>query len=104
MRAEWDERELVDPWAQAMGEHGDYWRQALINPLVVSIAERVASGGDPFEPSLFAPLLQALRPGAAAGDLSGVGVLDLGCGEGCLGRLLCARGAEYVGLDSSAAL
>ena len=129
MRAEWDQAQLVEPWAEAMGEHGDYWRQVLINPLVLAVAERVAAGGDPFAMSVFEPLLGGLpsvvaRTGAggasnggrvpgeagaggsgrAAGSLAGVTVLDSGCGEGCLGRLLCARGAGYVGLDSSEAL
>jgi 2-polyprenyl-3-methyl-5-hydroxy-6-metoxy-1,4-benzoquinol methylase len=129
MRAEWDQAQLVEPWAEAMGEHGDYWRQVLINPLVLAVAERVAAGGDPFAMSVFEPLLHGLPSvvartgagaasnggrapgaagatggGAAAGSLAGVTVLDLGCGEGCLGRLLCARGAGYVGLDSSEAL
>src|SRR5688572_11705084 len=104
MRAEWEDTQLVEPWAQAMGEHGDYWRQVLINPLVLAVAERVAAGADPFVPSFFEPLLRALpssqaRAGGAppmGTSLEGVAVLDLGCGEGCLGRLLCARGAEYV--------
>jgi 2-polyprenyl-3-methyl-5-hydroxy-6-metoxy-1,4-benzoquinol methylase/CRP-like cAMP-binding protein len=115
MRAEWEQAQLVEPWAQAMGEHGDYWRQVLINPLVLAVAERVAAGGDPFALSVFEPLLRGLPSvtaraggaGTAAGapaSLAGVNVLDLGCGEGCLGRLLCGRGASYVGLDSSEAL
>ena len=45
MRAEWEDAQLVEPWARAMGERGDYWRQALINPLVLAVAERVAAGG-----------------------------------------------------------
>jgi hypothetical protein len=104
MRAEWDQAQLVEPWAEAMGEHGDYWRQVLINPLVLAVAERVAAGGDPFAMSVFEPLLDGLpsvvartgagaasnggrapaagaaEGGAAAGSLAGVTVLDLGCG------------------------
>jgi SAM-dependent methyltransferase len=126
MRSEWEQAQLVEPWAAAMGEHGDYWRQVLINPVVLSIAERVAAGRDPFVASVFEPLLQRLpsapsavassvpspanpsAPSAAAlpatPTLASLSVLDLGCGEGCLGRLLSARGASYVGLDSSDAL
>ena len=45
MRSEWDDGDLLLTWARAMGEHGDYWRQALINPLVLSDAGRGVSGG-----------------------------------------------------------
>ncbi len=102
MRAEWEEPQLVEPWVRAMGARGDYWRQSLIHPLVLALAERVAAGKDPFEPSVFEALRRSLAAGAAEpARLDGVTVLDLGCGEGCLGRELCARGASYVGLDSS---
>jgi 2-polyprenyl-3-methyl-5-hydroxy-6-metoxy-1,4-benzoquinol methylase len=104
MRSEWDDPQLVEPWAAAMGDEGDYWRQVLINPLVLSIAARIAAGGDAFAGLAWGPLLRALRGEESAAALTGVRVLDLGCGEGCLGRVLAARGADYVGLDSSARL
>jgi trans-aconitate methyltransferase len=104
MRSEWDEASLVEPWARAMGDHGDYWRQTLINPLVVALAEAIAGGGDPFAVSAFEPLARQLAPGPPRSSLAGLSVVDLGCGEGCLGRLLTARGARYAGLDASEAL
>ncbi len=35
----------------------------------------------------------------AAGDVAGIDVLDLGCGEGRFGRMLAGRGARVVGVD-----
>jgi ubiquinone/menaquinone biosynthesis C-methylase UbiE len=35
----------------------------------------------------------------AVGDVSGIRVIDLGCGEGRFGRMLAERGAEVVGID-----
>jgi trans-aconitate methyltransferase len=104
MRSEWDEASLVEPWARAMGEHGDYWRQTLINPLVVALGEAIAGGRDPFALSVFEPLARQLQAGEPAPSLVGLTVVDLGCGEGCLGRLLTARGARYAGVDASEAL
>ena len=104
MRSEWDEASLVEPWARAMGDHGDYWRQTLINPLVSALGEAIVGGRDPFAVSAFEPLARQLRAGGAAPSLAGLSVVDLGCGEGCLGRLLTGRGARYAGLDSSEAL
>jgi SAM-dependent methyltransferase len=103
MRLEWDDPQLVQPWAAAMGQEGDYWRRVLLNPLALSIAARLCQGRDAFAGLGFEPLLQALRAPDEA-DLGGVSVLDLGCGEGCLGRVLAARGATYLGLDASAPL
>src|SRR3954469_20563797 len=99
MRSEWDDAALVEPWARAMGDHGDYWRQSLINPLVLSIGEAIAGGRDPFRASVFEPLARNLRSDAPTASLAGLQITDLGCGEGCLGRLLAARGARYFGLD-----
>jgi 2-polyprenyl-3-methyl-5-hydroxy-6-metoxy-1,4-benzoquinol methylase len=104
MRSEWDEPALVEAWARAMGDHGDYWRQTLINPLVIRLGEAVVRGQDPFGVSAFEPLARGLRGDTPATKLDGLAVVDLGCGEGCLGRLLAAHGATYQGLDSSEAL
>jgi 2-polyprenyl-3-methyl-5-hydroxy-6-metoxy-1,4-benzoquinol methylase len=103
MRSEWDEPALIESWARAMGETGDYWRQSLINPLVVSLAEAVAAGRDPYAVSVFEPLARGLVEDGTR-SLEGLSIADLGCGEGCLGRVLTARGARYFGLDSSEAL
>ena len=41
---------------------------------------------------------------AALGDVNGARVLDGGCGEGYMGRLLAQRGAHVTGIDTSTAL
>lgn len=41
---------------------------------------------------------------ALPADLSGVGVVDLGCGEGAITRAVAARGATAVGVDPTARL
>jgi predicted TPR repeat methyltransferase len=102
MRSEWDEPGLVEPWARAMGEEGDHWREALINPVVVALAEAIARREDPFALSFFAPLVRAVRQAPPAPvALDALSVVDFGCGEGCLGRVLARRGATLLGLDSS---
>jgi SAM-dependent methyltransferase len=49
--------------------------------------------GDPF--GILTPLLEQL------GDVTGQDVLDAGCGEGYLSRILAARGARVTGVDLS---
>ena len=49
--------------------------------------------GDPF--GILTPLLGQL------GDVTGQDVLDAGCGEGYLSRILAARGARVTGVDLS---
>lgn len=41
---------------------------------------------------------------ACSGDISGLAVLDIGCGEGRFGRMLAERGAVVTGLDPCAPL
>ena len=38
---------------------------------------------------------------AMLGDVQGIGVCDLGCGEGYLSRILASRGALVTGVDIS---
>jgi SAM-dependent methyltransferase len=55
----------------------------------VALREQGGVDGDPLMPPMLALL----------GDLSGRSVLDAGCGEGYLARILAARGARVVGID-----
>jgi len=73
MTNEWDK--VADSYSRAIGERGDYLRQALTNPYITS---HLPSGG------------------------RGIRILDLGCGEGYLARLL--PDSQMMGVDSSAAL
>lgn len=56
-----------------------------------SVAKREAAGvdADPIMPRLLAEI----------GDVAGLRVLDAGCGEGYLARILAARGARVMGAD-----
>ncbi|HEY8492101.1 MAG TPA: methyltransferase domain-containing protein [Dehalococcoidia bacterium] len=55
-----------------------------------------ASGGDVYRYRLFGPAHVAL-----CGEVRGLTVLDLGCGNGYLARELAARGARVTGVDIS---
>src|SRR5215472_16417388 len=57
----------------------------------VATREQDALEGDPF--GILTPLLAQL------GDVTGQEVLDAGCGEGYLSRILAARGARVTGVD-----
>jgi SAM-dependent methyltransferase len=59
----------------------------------VATRERDGLEGDPF--GILPPLLEQL------GDVAGQDVLDAGCGEGYLSRILAARGARVTGVDLS---
>jgi SAM-dependent methyltransferase len=59
----------------------------------VATREQDGLEGDPF--GILAPLLAQL------GDVTGQEVLDAGCGEGYLSRVLAARGARVTGVDLS---
>jgi SAM-dependent methyltransferase len=59
----------------------------------VATRERDDLEGDPF--GILTPLLAQL------GDVAGQDVLDAGCGEGYLSRILAARGATVTGVDLS---
>lgn len=60
------------------------------------VAAREAAGieADPITPRLLAEI----------GDVAGLSVLDAGCGEGYLARILAARGARVTGADVAANL
>lgn len=55
--------------------------------------------GDPNRTHLLDPLMLKL-----CGDVGGLRVLDVGCGEGRFARMLTQRGAKVVGFDPTAAL
>lgn len=122
---------VADPWLAANGSKktpvGDLWHMALINPVVLGVAKHVAAGINPFRPvSLYSEMVNQRRHlGAATSDvttrndgllrwhrlavedshlLDGVRILDLGCGEGYLGRWLSHAGAAYAGIDAASRL
>ena len=74
----------------AASDYDDYANQYSAN---VTWREQSRSEDDPF--GLLTPLLELL------GDVTGRRVLDAGCGEGYLSRVLAARGARVTGIDLS---
>lgn len=81
---------MVDPAA------GDY--DAYAGQYAASVARREQGGvhGDPY--GLLPRLLELL------GDIAGQRVLDAGCGDGYVARVLAARGAKVTGIDIAARL
>lgn len=67
----WDQ--MADWWDQQIGEQGDLWHRALIDP----------------------PLLRL------AGDVNGLCVLDLACGNGYLSRRFARQGAIVTSVDAN---
>jgi SAM-dependent methyltransferase len=86
--------DVAMPMAGAAG--GDY--EAYAREYAPTVAQREQGGvdGDPY--GILPPLLGFL------GDLTGTTVLDAGCGDGYLARVLAARGARVTGVDISPAL
>jgi ubiquinone/menaquinone biosynthesis C-methylase UbiE len=70
----WDQ--MTDWWDEKLGDEGDLWHRTLIDP----------------------PLLQLV------GQVSGVRLLDLACGNGYLSRRFARQGAIVTGLDANAPL
>ncbi|HLZ62516.1 MAG TPA: class I SAM-dependent methyltransferase [Ktedonosporobacter sp.] len=66
--------QLADWWDQNSGDEGDFWHRTLIDP----------------------PLLRLV------GEVSGMRVLDLACGNGYLGRRFARQGATVMGVDANA--
>src|SRR4030095_6927814 len=77
----------VSEYDQYAAEYAEYtsWREQALTD--------ADPAGDPFG---ILPTLLALL-----GDVSGQDVLDAGCGEGYLSRILAARGARVTGVDLS---
>ncbi len=67
---------MAEWWDHHIGEEGDLWHRALIDP----------------------PLLRLV------GEVSGKCVLDLACGNGYLSRRFARQGATVIGVDASASL
>ena len=69
----WDES--AEAWIADMGEHGDFGRRYVLDPVMV-------------------PLALAARPKA---------MLDVGCGEGRFCRMMAKHGVAVTGIDPTAA-
>lgn len=74
-------------------EGGDYDDHSAEYAAYVARRERAGADGDPL--GILPALLGLL------GDVAGRAVLDAGCGDGYLARVLAARGARVTGIDLS---
>ena len=79
----WTNRAAIDRWAAMphqvlaeMAEDGDFSKRHLVNPVVLRML----------------------------GDVRGQRVLDAGCGNGYLSRMLARRGARVTGIEPASAL
>lgn len=75
--------DLIEAWEliprenmEAFGEEGDFVRQYLLNPAMFGLL----------------------------GDVADAAILDAGCGQGYLARLLAKRGAQVTGIEPATAL
>lgn len=68
--------QMADWWDEKLGDEGDLWHRALIDP----------------------PLLRLV------GDVKGLHMLDLACGNGYLSRRFARQGARVTGVDANAPL
>jgi SAM-dependent methyltransferase len=82
---------MAMPMASPTG--GDYDNYAEAYAPNVAWRERDGAGNDPF--GILTPMLDLL------GSLNGKCILDAGCGEGYLARVLAASGAQVTGIDIS---
>lgn len=71
MPASWDE--VAADYHKSVGETGDSYHRTYVNPFIFNIL----------------------------GDIKGLSILDLACGQGYLSRILARKGAKVVGVDLS---
>ena len=71
MPASWDE--VATDYHKTVGETGDSYHRTNVNPVIFDIL----------------------------GDIKGLSVLDLACGQGYLSRILARKGASVIGVDLS---
>ena len=70
----WDQ--LASWWDEKQGDEGDLWHRALIDPPLIRLA----------------------------GEVNGLRVLDLACGNGYLSRRFARQGARVIAVDANAPL
>lgn len=108
--SQWEDTALVEAWAGAVEPFGDLWRRVLVNPVILHLSTQGLSAYEGLnavrkmahEFSDALALTEWYR--SHEPDVRDLRVLDLGCGEGWLGRWLTPHGAKYLGLDGSDSL
>lgn len=68
--------QMADWWDTKLGDDGDLWHRALIDPPVFTLV----------------------------GAVAGLRVLDLACGNGYISRRFAREGAQVIGVDANAAI
>ncbi|MFW9769492.1 MAG: class I SAM-dependent methyltransferase, partial [Candidatus Thorarchaeota archaeon] len=71
MPASWNE--VAEDYHKTVGDTGDTYHRTYVNPVIFDIL----------------------------GDVRGLSILDLACGQGYLSRILVKKGAEVIGVDIS---
>lgn len=110
MITDWYNAELCTEWIREMGEYGDLPRQVFSHPIALGLAKalskkKLIQSGILKESVLeLADKIVFERLSYDTKMLRGINCLDLGCGDGCLGRFLNNFEAKYLGLDGSLAL
>lgn len=131
MKTEWSKKTVADAWTHANGSEeypfGDHWRIDLINPAVFGVLKCLqdekrrgyhgyrTDAGTVIEAGIREQRVWMRENKRSTLEwhnevaqnpclLNGVNILDLGCGEGYLGRWLNKMGADYTGVDCSPTL
>jgi len=113
MLNDWLSPELSRAWIQLIRDEGDVFRRAFIMPVVQSVAAAIKADSQYSSPHAMKEGLERFlcRIGESKNFpcyspmdnrlLSSIVCLDMGAGEGYLGRWLCRMGAEYLAVDGS---
>jgi 2-polyprenyl-3-methyl-5-hydroxy-6-metoxy-1,4-benzoquinol methylase len=106
-KSDFNGQNLAVAWNEIIGSEGDTYRKSLINPVAVELL-RCLSGTDwqGFSSAFIDHMLHSNEIKLEGSSENSVTVLDLGCGEGYLGRLLNGhfKNIDYYGIDSSSKL
>jgi 2-polyprenyl-3-methyl-5-hydroxy-6-metoxy-1,4-benzoquinol methylase len=84
-----------EPVCDGVGEH-ETWNVGVWDYAADAYTQRQASGDDFYRYEFLGPAQVE-----ACGDVAGLAVLDVGCGNGYLARELARRGARMTGIDIS---
>jgi 2-polyprenyl-3-methyl-5-hydroxy-6-metoxy-1,4-benzoquinol methylase len=117
VNSEWLKPELCKEWAKQIGWSGDSFREAFIKPIVFGVAKAARESANAYESSnAMASEIGKFTEGSESShyepqskfakkkELEELVFLDLGAGEGYLGRWLCKKGAKYFAIDQSPSL
>jgi CRP-like cAMP-binding protein/2-polyprenyl-3-methyl-5-hydroxy-6-metoxy-1,4-benzoquinol methylase len=121
MKNNWEQKEIIQAWIEANNPYGDYWRMALVNPIVLNYVRKLVKerNTDISQISFYESLAiqnknlpseekqtdkyirwhEKLKKESLS--LKDIKIFDLGCGEAYLSRLLSPFGVSYLGVDGS---